>query len=390
MSEAPDRKDAPPDEVKEIETRSTSLRTAECNPIILRQLDHVRLVFAPTIVKNDAAPEACVKGQFIYQKKKKNDHWVSLADVPLGALKCGEGYKLELHSSELLTLLRGLSPLYQIFRQQGIAMGRAKFVRLGVGLARFLALGEADLTAFLEAHRDEAATTLLKLVRWLGSSPHGNEAASRLAVMAPEQLPGLNALLGLAAVKNALSYWEKCQAISDEEFWQQALTDRAYVISQVFAYPIVVIRSKAYVGGKQISNTGGNIVDFLASVESTDAVVLIEIKTPQTRLLASQYREGVFPLSGDLTGAVAQVLRYRQSFMRDFDRISREGSRSFTLGEPRCLVIAGNAANELSSNAMRESFELQRERLQGVTIIGYDELFRRLEGMIALLEGSNS
>ena len=129
--------------------------------------------------------------------------------------------------------------------------------------------------------------------------------------MAPEQLPGLTALLGLSAVKDALSYWRQNQTNSSEAFWQQALTNRAYVLSQVFAYPVVVICSKAYVGGKQVSNRGGNVVDFLASVESTDAVVLIEIKTPQTKLLGSEYRDGVFPLSGELSGAIAQVLRYR-------------------------------------------------------------------------------
>lgn len=38
---------------------------------------------------------------------------------------------------------------------------------------------------------------------------------------------------------------------------------------------------------------------------------------------------------------------------------------------------------------MRESFEMQRERLQGVAIITYDELFRRLERLVILLEGSS-
>jgi len=39
---------------------------------------------------------------------------------------------------------------------------------------------------------------------------------------------------------------------------------------------------------------------------------------------------------------------------------------------------------------MRESFELQRERLQGVTVLTYDELFRRLERFVALLEGNDT
>ena len=38
---------------------------------------------------------------------------------------------------------------------------------------------------------------------------------------------------------------------------------------------------------------------------------------------------------------------------------------------------------------MLESFELQRERMQGVTIVTYDELFGRLGRLVALLEGEN-
>jgi hypothetical protein len=319
----------------------------------------------------------------------KNDQWAPIATISLSSLKSGEGYKLELHSEELLTLLKTLGPHYRIYRQQGIPKGRNTFVRLEASLARFLLLGEADLAAFLESNREAAATTLLKLVKWLASSPKSGEAASKLAEIAPEQLPSLNALLGLAAVKEALAYWEQNQVNNSEEFWQKAFADRAYVLSQVFAYPVVVLQSKAYVGGKQINNKGGNVVDFLAAVESTDAVVLIEIKTPQTRLLAPQYRHGVFPLSGDLSGALAQVLRYRQSLMQEFRSVIATGGSPRTLGEPRCLVVVGHAARELTSDTMRENFELFRERVQGVTIVTYDELFRRLERVMDLLSQSN-
>jgi len=373
--------------MEEIETRSTSLKTAECSPIILRQTDRIRLVFLPTLVDNQAVRDACVKGHFVYQRKAERDEWGPLVSSSLTSLKSGEGFKLELHSQELLTLVRELAPLYRLYRQHGIPRGRSTFVRLEASLARFLNLGEEELTSFLESHSDDAARTLLKLLKWLTASPQGTDAATKLAGMNPEQLPGLTALLGLAAVKDALSFWKQHETNSSEEFWQKALTDRAYVLSQVFAYPIVVICSKAYVGGKQVTNKGGNVVDFLASVESTDAVVLIEIKTPVTRLLGSEYREGVFPLSVELSGAIAQVLTYRQCLMRDFHSIMRERSKPLTLGEPRCLVVSGHAGKQLTGRALRESFELQRERLQGVTVITYDELFRRLERLVALIEG---
>lgn len=373
-----------------IETRSTSLRTADCSPISLRETDRVRLVFIPTLVTNESAPEACVRGHFVYQKKSANDDWIPVASAPLSSLKSGEGFKLELHSAELLTLHRGLSPLFGLYREHGIPRGRNTFVRVRKGLAQFLALGDRDLTTFLESHSEDASVTLLKLVRWLATSPQGAESASRLAALAPEQLPSLNAVLGLAALKNALVYWKENDANSSEDFWQMALGERAYVLSQVFAYPVVIIKSKAYVGGKRITNRGGNLVDFLAAVESTDAVILIEIKTPHSRLLGAEYRDGVFPLSTELAGAIAQALRYRQSLMCDFHSLADGQSKPLTLGEPRCLVIAGHAARELTDAVRRENFELQRERLQGVTVITYDELFRRLERVIKILEAGQA
>jgi hypothetical protein len=371
--------------MNQIETVSTSLRTAECNPVPLRESDHVRLVFVPTLVKNESTPEACVRGHFIYQRKRKNEQWASIATIPLSSLKSGEGFKLELHSQELLTLVREVGSLYRLYRQQGIPRGRSTFVRLEAGLARLLSLNEDEMAAFFELHSQNASTTLLKLWKWFASSPHRDEAAAKLAAMPPEELPSLNAVLGLAALKGALSFWREKETNNDEDFWHRALADRSYVLSQVFAYPIVVIHSKAYVGGKQMDNRGGNIVDFLAKVESTDAVILIEIKTPGTKLLGPRYRDGVFPLSTDLSGAVAQVLRYRQSLMSDFNKLTQSSQNSLTMGEPRCLVIAGQAGRELTNRAMRENFELLRERLQGVTIVTYDELFRRLQRHMDIL-----
>lgn len=376
--------------MKEIEIRSTSLRTAECTPIVLRQTDLVRLVFVPMLIKNASAPQACVRGQFLYQRKLKKDVWGPVDTIPLSGLKSGEGYKLDLRSEELLALLRDLGNLYRIYRQQGIPRGRATFVRLEASLARFLTLGEADLTSFLESHREDAAITLLKLIKWLASSSNGGEVASKLAVLAPEELPSLTALLGLATVKDALKCWNQNSANASEEFWQRTFAERTYVLSQIFAHPVVIIRSKAYVGGKQISNQGGGVVDFLATVESTDAVVLLEIKTPQTRLLGGQYRDDIFPLSGELTGAIAQALKYRQSLTRQFDNLTTNQSKRLTLGEPRCVVVAGRADNELVTSAMRESFELQRERIHGLTIITYDELFKRLARLVELGEGTQS
>lgn len=369
-----------------IKTQSTSRSTAGCDPIILREGNRVRLVFIPTIVDNPANPKASVDGHFIYQRKAASDRWVPVPTTSLSSLRAGEGFKLTLHAQEVRTLLEGIVRLYNFYRQQGIPMGSKTFVQVDQPVATFVSQSERDLKTVLGSGSRDGETMLHNMVKWLATSS-GQAAAKKMASGAPERVPAFTALLGLASLKEALAYWNDNLANNSEEFWHTAIANRAYVLSQAFAYPIIVIGSKTYVGGKQISNTGGNIVDFLAAIESTEAVILIEIKTPESRLLGAAYRSGVFPLSGELSGAIAQVLKYRQSFVSHFHSITHEHSRTLTMGEPRCLIIAGNARSELREAAKRESFELQRERLQGVTILTYDELFARLKGTIKLLEG---
>jgi hypothetical protein len=370
--------------MQRFETRSTSRRTAECDSIVLREGNQVRLVFVPTLVDNAESPRASVDGYFIYQRKAKSGRWVPVRTVSLSTLKSGEGFKLELHAQELLTLLERLVPLYKFYEQKGIPKGRKTFVEVAPPVAEFVSRSKTDLAKLLTSDPDEAPTLLLQFMKWLASNP-GTEAARKLTAIAPEQMPNLTALLGVATLKNALAYWKANASNDSEKFWQKAIEERAFVLSQIFAYPVVFFGAKAYVGGKQISGKGGKEADFLLAIESTDAIILIEIKTPQTRLLGRAYREGVFPLSQDLSGAISQVLRYRQSLTRKFDSITAELAERPTLGEPRCIVIAGNS-QELVGQSMRENFELARERIHGVTIITYDELFRRLEQLVGLLE----
>lgn len=374
--------------MEQIETQSTSRNTADCSPIPLRVTERVRLVFLPTLVNNQGQPEACVRGTFVYQRKGVNDEWTAASSESLTSLKKGESFALELHAAEVLQLLNGIRPLFRLHREQGIPRGTARFVRLEAGLAHFLELGQEDLKAFLDTHQEGAARTLLKILRWIATSPNATTVTAKLSSIAPTELPAVGALLGLSTIKGALRYWEENRTNSTEEFWQKALSKRAYVLSQVFAYPVVIVGEKAYVGDKRIDNKHGNIVDFLAKIESTDGVVLIEIKTPTTKLLGQEYRDGAYPLSSEISGAIAQVLRYRQSLMNDFYSLLGDSSPNLTLGEPRCVVIVGDARRELTTRAKRESFELLRERMQGVTLITYDELFRRLHNLVNILETS--
>ena len=91
----------------EVEATSTSARTADCTPIVLRATERVRLVFRPMLLVNDDQPHACIKGDFIYEKRPAGSAWMPANTLSLATVKSGEQYKLELHSGELLVPSQG-------------------------------------------------------------------------------------------------------------------------------------------------------------------------------------------------------------------------------------------------------------------------------------------
>jgi len=144
--------------------------------------------------------------------------------------------------------------------------------------------------AFLSAHSNDAVQALRTVLQWLSKQPAAQKLISEGA-----ELPELNSLVGLANLRSALKSWHDNAENRDEEFWQSLFARHSYVLSQLFAYPVVLIKGKAYVGGKNLCNTGGNVVDFLLRTESSGAAVLVEIKTPQTPLLGTKYRDCAYP-----------------------------------------------------------------------------------------------
>jgi hypothetical protein len=364
--------------MEKIEVDSTSSHSAICSDIVLRAGKRVRLIFRPEIVDNAENPEARVRGRFIYQRKGDTGAWEPFKKMSLTSLKKGEGYQLELHSDEVLTLRRDLYELARLHREVGIPQGHAQFLKVENNLAELLQLTQPELAQFLSANATDAVKVFHHVLQWLSDAP---EVAATLAVNQTE-LPTLNALVSRANVRAILDVWRKNATNPNEDFWQEELSKHSFVLSFLFAYPIIVIRGKAYVGGKEYDNRHGNLVDFLARVPTSRNAVLIEIKTPVTPLLGAEYRQDVFPPSTDLVGAVAQVIHYKESLLDD-RRVCQTADAS--LSEPRCLIIAGSAQSELVDDSRKKAFERFRERLVGVHLLTFDEVLRRIEDLHVLL-----
>jgi hypothetical protein len=187
---------------------------------------------------------------------------------------------------------------------------------------------------------------------------------------------------GTSRIQWALSEWSKQRTNGDEEFWQERFTNWPEWLGSVARGRAFVLNSKCYVGGKAITNHGGNIADFL--VQHSGDVVVVEIKAPMTKLLGAKYR-GIYPASRELSGAITQALNYRLSLLSELPTL-RFNSPNLTVHSPSIFVLAGDAEREFSSEPQRRSFELFRQSLKDVTIQTYDELFDGIANLNVWME----
>jgi hypothetical protein len=135
--------------------------------------------------------------------------------------------------------------------------------------------------------------------------------------------------------------------------------------------------------GKSIDNQTGNVVDFLFLNQSSKNVTLVEIKTPLTKLLGKQYRTNAYSISEELSGAVVQVLNYRDELLKNYYALANQGDLpKFMVFNPKCLVIAGNLSHENPSKNQYKSFDLFRTNLGNVEVLAFDELFAKVKDLV--------
>jgi hypothetical protein len=376
--------------MESIRIQSTSKSSAITDDIVLRETQITRLIFRPLLIENAKANAASVKGTFIFQRKRKNDSWENNCDLHLSSLKASEWVKLPLKGVELLKLYEQLGCLYKLYRQDGIPYGEQQYVRIDDSLSALLRANEAEFNGlFTDANADGAAL-ISRMLKLLSSSKHApNELLRQLDKLNVTNLQQIRSIIGITALKASLHIWEANKDNPDEEFWQKTLEENSFVLSQIFAHPIVIVRGKAYVGGKSIFNSGGNLVDFLGKTSISKNAVLIEIKTPTTDLLGKQYRGNSYSISTDLSGAVVQIASYKSSLQNQyqdlFNGTETDISEAF---EPTCAVIVGNYGKEIENSPIKKkSLGLFRSHLKDIKVLTYDELFGKVQLLVDLLQG---
>lgn len=368
----------------------TSSDSAVVEPIVLRPGDFTRMVFKPQIVNNKRDENKPVKGHILWQKRGKSEvgeEWADEAHTKLSHTKAGSGIKLELNTDELYLLTQAVRGLYGVYWKHDKQLPKTgeEF-----DLAEYAQIAKTLDTLDSAAQLIEAAGQdgFVSLMKWVASQQNTGKVIESLSKLDLTDLAEINSLAGIGMLKKALGTWEANKGNSSESFWQEVLTKYSFVFSQVFSTPVVVFGSKVYVGGKSVEGVGGKEPDFLLKNEVTSHLLLVEIKTPDTDLLSkTPYRPpNVFAATRELSGSVTQVARYKDTFLHNYGNLRNETDEPFRLVDPKCMVVIGNTA-QLDSEGKRESFEHFRRSLRGTEIITFDELFRKVEVLLHLLEG---
>ncbi len=350
----------PEEPVKVTTVESTSRQSAACDDIMLSETSTTRLLFRPVLVENPQNPEACVKGKFIRQRKGANTQWEDTESFNAATLKAGEEINLNLGSAEIHALLKGIGDLRAVYSELGIPIGTTRV-----------------------AITDSSAIDMLRALANYSDPEKLIELSLKIE---PSDLDKIETTLSLARFEQTIKELSLALGRTEkEEWWQRKLAQWPWIIGQLFSQPVVLFAGKAYVGGKGIANTGGELADFLFRNKLTGNVALIEIKTPQTPLLGQPYRQ-TYSISADLTGAVGQVLGYRESLLNEYFGLVRKSHEPFSAFNPKCVVIAGVIASVRADEPKLKAFELYRTSLKDVEVITFDELVERRKWLMELLK----
>ena len=316
-----------------VDVISTSAVTADVSPVVLSQTEMIRLKFCPTLVDNEKDPHKSVSGKFLYEKKRKNDAAFpsddngSVVKISRGSVKVGNWMELNLSTSETYELYQGLKRLYALYEDMGeIPYGSATYTRVDSSFRQFLSIIQNDPSAARMIGNEENYDLVKTLLRLITQTSSLESLKRSLTELQDENLQHLTTSLNIEKLQRVAKLMEDNLKNDSEEFWQTTVfKENQWVLAQIFACPCTIFADKAYVGGKGINNSGGNLCDFIYQNSLSQNVALIEIKTPCTELIGNQYR-GTYSFSYDLSGAVNQVLNYRDKLTKEYYSLCHQGS----------------------------------------------------------------
>ena len=339
---------------KQITATPASYYTSSLTPIILEEGKHVQVSFEGMQVDNRGNLKKNIRGKLVI--KKNNKTISSFADTQKFSRK-------DISSNDLVEIDLNTDATYE----------------LGKGLFEYYRLFSGKLTnpysevTFVE--KDEQFERIRQILE---------NDQSLAAVMAQIDIKTLNAALNienLRRVRDAMQ--ENMDNDKERDFWQPFFEQNAWILSQLFHAPVMFFSGKRYVGGKNMSDKGGQYTDFVMKNDITDNVAIIEIKTPAKDIIDGEYRQ-TYQFSSELIGSVNQLLLQKDTLVKNYKMLVADEDVYYRATNVESILVFGTVGK--LDKKQKDAFENYRNELRSVRIIGFDELLARVNNLLLLLE----
>jgi len=371
-----------------IEVESTSAFTASVTSKVLSQSDTdvTRLIFEPTFVDNIHDSNKCISGKLIYEKRSKGDKYPTDKIAPRN-IKTGEIMEISMDTTAVLTLFQYLSTLYEMYSEDGIPYGNASYKRIDSSFNGFLNIIQNDPSAARMIGKPENFELVKTLLQLITRSDSTKALSNALKNLQGDSIANLSESVSTERLDRIITIIEDNLENDNEEFWQTTVfKNNQWILAQLFSSPCTIFQDKAYVGGKGINNRNGNLCDFLYQNQLSQNVALIEIKTPQTGIIQGAYRN-TYSFTTEMSGAVNQVINYKDSLMKSYNSLSGDDSKPFYAFNPKCVVIIGSLS--ALNKGQLAAFENYRNSLNNIEIITFDEILLKLKDLRNVFDSSD-
>jgi len=352
-------------------TTSTSFYSAKIDePIVLYEKDNTRRIFLARINDARTAVGETVAGCIIHQRKKGKDTWEDVEKIPLSKLKGGEGVKLDLDSCQTKKLYDGLTKIYQVSKK-GVAIGKHQF-----------AVAEIDEVIKVPKDRRDVIQKLI-------DQNYSEEVWQEIAKNDPDLATRLSlAELQQSRVEVLKEFENSLKENMDEEYWQGFFNKNQWIFGYGLKYKFLnLLEAQPTYGQSDYLGKGSQRGDFLLNTAAeVKFTVLVEIKKPTTPLVTNKkYRNGVYLLSDELTGAISQLQVNCQSWQKNSDNPENIKKllpqKIFTIN-PKGIIVIGNMKDINGQEEKIKTFETFRNYIINPEVITFDELFERAKFIV--------
>lgn len=404
----------------ESRTRLVQLRTRSNSPKITENDDDTELMSECLLDKQtpksyrrrilrlqwvDNAQEADkpVLATILHQRRhdRKRPWLDSLSHFELKELADGQDIRLHLSPIETWRLYEALRRAYKVCDVDGRPNGERSYTFDGdeprdddaVDLPASVAANEASLLTSepqptrVPVPREEALTAL--------AEQHG-EAFWELVDLMSDNLPQRIALQRVQQLRaEALAEFEEHLKAGDwsEPKWQSYFERNTWIFGFGLSYRFIhIVEAQAQMRPPTFHRDDGQRGDFLlATGAAVRFTVIVDIKHPQASLINhTPYRNGVYHITPEVAGGVAQVQSYCRNWetqlAREMRTVEELHPQHIYTCQPKGFLVIGHADELKGNREEATAFESFRRNLQNPEIVTFDELLERARYIVG--EGS--